>query len=191
MKKAKNRKDLTGQTFGKLKFIEVSRIEKPRYMVYWKALCLECGLETEISVDSLRAGTKTCFKCRKIGYKDPQEAMYKKLYRKAMYKNRQLKVETPIPYAEFKKLLKLNCGYCNSQPSNNYQYTANIKVTAKRAADSKLTYSGIDRIDNFKGYEPGNVISCCKRCNIAKGSSTHAEFMVYLAQIVKFLAPKL
>jgi hypothetical protein len=29
--------------------------------------------------------------------------------------------------------------------------------------------TGLDRIDNNKGYEPGNIVSCCKVCNQIKG----------------------
>jgi len=37
--------------------------------------------------------------------------------------------------------------------------------------------SGLDRIDNSKGYENDNVTSCCKECNWARGASFTAEEM--------------
>ena len=36
--------------------------------------------------------------------------------------------------------------------------------------------NGIDRVDNTKGYEENNVVTCCIRCNKAKGTSTKSEF---------------
>lgn len=38
------------------------------------------------------------------------------------------------------------------------------------------TRNGLDRIDNTKGYIPGNVVACCFTCNIAKHEMTIDEF---------------
>lgn len=42
---------------------------------------------------------------------------------------------------------------------------------------------GIDRVDNNKGYEPGNCVSCCSTCNSAKGELTRKEFLAWIKQI--------
>lgn len=41
---------------------------------------------------------------------------------------------------------------------------------------------GIDRVDNQKGYEPGNCVSCCSTCNSAKGDKSLAEFKAWINQ---------
>lgn len=41
--------------------------------------------------------------------------------------------------------------------------------------------NGIDRVDNDKGYVPGNVSPCCWVCNIAKGTMSLDEW----AEMVK------
>jgi hypothetical protein len=35
---------------------------------------------------------------------------------------------------------------------------------------------GLDRVDNTRGYELGNVVPCCHTCNLWKGTRTVAEF---------------
>jgi 5-methylcytosine-specific restriction endonuclease McrA len=62
------------------------------------------------------------------------------------------------------ELVKQNCYYCGAEP----------KVTGQ---DNKyVKRNGIDRLDSSKGYEEGNVVTCCKRCNVAKNDQTSAEY---------------
>jgi hypothetical protein len=46
--------------------------------------------------------------------------------------------------------------------------------------------NGIDRIDSKLGYVEGNVVSCCKICNSAKGDLTLAEFENWINKMIKF-----
>ena len=59
-----------------------------------------------------------------------------------------------IPFAltkeQFHDLVIQKCHYCQG--------------------DLPLWRSGLDRIDNDKGYEVGNVLPCCSWCNMARGS---------------------
>jgi len=43
--------------------------------------------------------------------------------------------------------------------------------------------NGIDRKDNLRGYEPDNVVACCKTCNYAKRFMPYSEFLAYLNRI--------
>ena len=45
---------------------------------------------------------------------------------------------------------------------------------------------GIDRIDNCKGYAPGNIVPCCTTCNYAKNSSTQQEFLSHVQRIIEY-----
>ncbi len=36
---------------------------------------------------------------------------------------------------------------------------------------------GLDRVNNAIGYEVGNVVPCCTKCNLAKRSLSQAEFL--------------
>jgi hypothetical protein len=44
---------------------------------------------------------------------------------------------------------------------------------------------GIDRVDNAKGYEVGNIISCCQICNYAKRTQTKDDFIKMCVKVAK------
>lgn len=46
-----------------------------------------------------------------------------------------------------------------------------------------IARSGIDRVDNFKGYTKENVVACCYTCNTAKGIKTQVEFKEWVIAI--------
>jgi 5-methylcytosine-specific restriction endonuclease McrA len=60
------------------------------------------------------------------------------------------------------------CFYCGKKPSQ---------------LRKKCIYSGIDRIDSKKGYEIGNVVPCCKSCNIAKNTMTIGQFRDWVTAV--------
>jgi hypothetical protein len=49
---------------------------------------------------------------------------------------------------------------------------------------SKIETIGIDRFDNNKGYVEGNIISCCKWCNIMKMDHSAQEFLTHIRKII-------
>jgi len=77
--------------------------------------------------------------------------------------------------------IELPCFYCNSPPCNVQ------KVYSRGRIIDKYVYTGIDRLDNRRGYIPGNVVPCCKYCNAAKGQRTGKEFAEYCRNIAKRL----
>jgi len=44
--------------------------------------------------------------------------------------------------------------------------------------------SGIDRLDNTKGYIIGNIVSCCTICNIIRGEHLSAYEMQEVAKLI-------
>jgi hypothetical protein len=71
-------------------------------------------------------------------------------------------------------LMAQPCHYCGAQPSNKsknpYYHGAYV-------------YSGIDRVDNDKGYLLDNVVPCCIHCNVAKRSRTRDEFLAWVEAV--------
>lgn len=57
--------------------------------------------------------------------------------------------------ANFSALIFQPCHYCGAAPGN-------------RLGRLAITYSGLDRTDNSRGYELGNVVPCCRTCNELK-----------------------
>jgi hypothetical protein len=74
--------------------------------------------------------------------------------------------EWALDYKEVANLISKPCDYCGLFPQ---------------------PYHGIDRLDSNKGYIKGNVVSCCKYCNVAKNDRTVWEFSDWVKRVYKFL----
>jgi hypothetical protein len=46
---------------------------------------------------------------------------------------------------------------------------------------------GLDRVDNAKGYVPGNVVQCCTACNLMKASHSVDEWTVHMERVLDHL----
>lgn len=74
---------------------------------------------------------------------------------------------------QFKELTSLRCTYCGEFSRDKSTHTV-VK-----------SFTGIDRIDNSRGYETGNCSPCCFMCNKLKGN---LELGVWLAHMKKVIA---
>ncbi len=72
-----------------------------------------------------------------------------------------------IAYKEFMSICLTPCHYCGKQPEKRPTQKGRTTINA----------SGIDRVDNDKGYVLGNVVPCCTWCNRAKNSQTEKYFI--------------
>jgi len=155
--------EMIGKKFNYLTVLE-ARPDNKKGMV--KVQC-ECGKIFTTRGRSIKSNvTKSCG-CKRHLYarrgprlegNNPALNAIFSLYRtKAINHNK----EWELNKEEFEKITKMNCFYCNSVPSNvskkhNYEYI----------------YSGIDRVDNEKGYTKDNIVPCCYECNTKKGAIT-------------------
>jgi len=48
-----------------------------------------------------------------------------------------------------------------------------------------LPFNGIDRVDNTRGYEYGNVVTACWWCNRAKGTQTREQFEQHAISVAR------
>lgn len=76
---------------------------------------------------------------------------------------------------QFIALISTPCRYCGLPPSN--------KLNHRNASYRDFRYSGIDRLDSNRGYEPDNVVSCCSTCNYAKRFMSEGEFLQWIARV--------
>ena len=83
-------------------------------------------------------------------------------------------IEFKLTKAQFFKLTRQNCYYCNCPPK---------AVFRRKNSHSFYTYNGIDRQDNEIGYTVKNSVPCCKRCNFAKCRLTELEFLAMVAEV--------
>ena len=79
---------------------------------------------------------------------------------------------------EFACLIKSPCFYCGANPSSK-----KTKWSPRQHSQISLAWNGIDRIDNQKGYDRDNCVSCCKRCNRMKMDQSLEEFFERVSRI--------
>lgn len=168
--------DLKGQIFGNYTVIEYTEKQ------LWKCQC-SCGKISFIKGNSLTAGRhKSCKSC---ALRLPKgEAGLNRLFSKySISANKKNRVFL-LTKEEFKKLTSSNCHYCGIKP---YLISfASTNTTDNNKIHSKYTYNGIDRMDNNKGYETSNCVSCCETCNMAKRNMSYTAFINYIKRIIKY-----
>ena len=147
-------------------------------------LCLDCGREFNTSTvikakgkhDKHLRRCEPCYeKLKKIEAERPvRERQYKAeaFTNKHVIWNHYVKgaqkrgIHFALTKTKFNELILQPCFYCN--------YKKDMEV------------NGIDRVDNNKGYQEDNVVSCCESCNVMKGSQHPQEFIDKLQAIHLF-----
>ncbi len=90
------------------------------------------------------------------------------------YNTKNSAEERSIPFnltlERFEKITSNPCFYCGEY----YGYFCN------------KGYSGIDRVDSFKGYTVENSIPCCRYCNIGKGQLSFKNFIKHTQKISNY-----
>lgn len=74
------------------------------------------------------------------------------------------------------RLFTACCVYCEIRP-----------LQISRTSDSIFVYNGIDRIDPLGSYVIENCVSCCSRCNTAKGSWSLPAFTEWVERVSRCL----
>lgn len=87
-------------------------------------------------------------------------------------------------------LFKSPCHYCGVTGFNVHNCAARTMSNGKRWRRDALSYNGIDRLYNDRGYVIGNVVACCKNCNLAKRALTPYEFIAMAHRIVRHCRAK-
>jgi hypothetical protein len=159
--------------------------------VYASVLCeCDCGRTKRVSVNNLRKGsTKSCgcfrletssengkLSGRMNGLKRRKhptiESSARDLFQKYMRRN-----PGNLDFDKFYQLTQQACYYCGELPNQKY--------LVRNATDNlgTYTYNGLDRLDNSKGYDLENVITCCGICNFMRNKLTMEDFFAHVAKI--------
>lgn len=158
-----------GERFGKLVIIG-----KTSYG--YQCLC-DCGQYTLVE-KYCWGRTRSCECLRKL----PRgEASRNNLLQVYMYGAKSRKLSWNISNTTFNSLLQSNCYYCGVFPST---------VSSESTYNGVFIYNGIDRLDNNRGYEEDNVVTCCKVCNWLKGKLSVEEFFLQIKKINDFQESK-
>lgn len=182
-------RDITGQKFNMLTVLKLDHKKDGRF--FWKCRC-DCGNEKVINGDNIKYGKSRSCGCiaRELSSKRIKELgiagggklergkssfniLYKRYQRQAKKKGRSFS----LTEEEFFVLTKSNCCYCGIEPR---------QVIEGERSNGEYVFNGIDREDNDFGYEHWNCVSCCGKCNKAKGQSSLEDFEKWIDNLVKF-----
>jgi len=141
----------------------------------WLCEC-SCGRKRSVVTNTLTGGTSTgCGVCERVKSRRflQGEAGFRNLWSHYQSPNYSTGVRTfLLTESEFRTLVTGNCFYCGVEP-----------FASRATGWSRFVYNGIDRVDNNKGYEPGNVVSCCKTCNQAKCKMSQIDFYAWVRRV--------
>lgn len=184
-----------GERFGLL--IVVEHLGAKDYNNIYRCKC-DCGNERNVALTYLNIGKIWHCGCQDFRTKrgvhknmkySPSEASFRA--KAANYKSlaKQRNIEWNLNIEHVVKLLNNNCYYCGKPPSNKYNArSANrnyVKNSNFNIEEYNIKYNGIDRLDNSKGYNKENCVSCCTQCNTAKLNFTLKEFKEWINNIYK------
>lgn len=181
MKRNHNFKDRTGDVNGMLTVTGLHSIDEGKSR--WNCSC-ECGNKCVINIGNLKS-TKSCgcLSAKLSGDRKRLpygEASFNFVFRN--YRRQALKrgYVFELDKGTFRDLTKHNCHYCGAKPSNEVE-------NSSAHTNGAYVYSGIDRVDNSKGYVDGNVVSCCGTCNKMKQTLGYYEFIKHIKRIYNHL----
>jgi hypothetical protein len=160
---------------------------KGRLRSYTTYECSICGIECKERNDKYRQRNGLCRKCvyQENSKKHQKNADFEKVATNIMFDRLNKRYSKKglicnLNNDELYKHLKGDCHYCGEKPSNNMIYR-------QKYFTYEFSYNGLDRIDSKKGYIKGNVVSCCKRCNIAKSDMEYSEFINHIKRIFNYI----
>lgn len=147
--------------------------------------CENCSELTSVRLDEFKRRGALCKKCKLIENSQNEfssknleltcanilkSRLNKRYFKRGLICN--------LTGKEILDLVKSKCHYCGDGFSNTLYYNQpNFKYIFK--------YNGIDRIDSSKGYIEGNVVPCCKTCNVSKMDMNYFEFINHIKKIYK------
>ena len=177
--------DISGIQFGRLTAMSDVGVDKYGYR-YWKCDC-ECGGKVIVRSHELKRGhTKSCGCIQKahrstLGGRNILaygEASANELFSSYKKSASSRGYDFLLTKEDFMKIIDKPCVYCGSEKS--------MERKPNKGVNGGFMYTGIDRIDNSKGYEKGNVVPCCWVCNRAKGTLSDKEFRSWIQSVTKF-----
>lgn len=165
----KKHQDLTGQKQGNwtiLKFLYIKGTNP-----VWVCKC-GCGKKRKVhsSGGKLKSISCGCLSPRSTGTdcnKKPESyrSEFSSLFSRYKKDARDRNLSFNLTRAEFVKFMEKNCYYCNQEPFQKIYYILKDETI-------EVLYNGIDRVNNYIGYELDNCVTCCGKCNIIKKSIT-------------------
>ena len=178
----KNKFNLIGQKFGRLKVLNLNILDSKNGRRRWNCEC-DCGNHHIVGTSDLKNGRVLscgCYNSEKSSErfsKPDEETSLNAIFRNYKANAEKRNLEFCLQKSDFEKIIKENCFYCGSSPFKI------VKLSRKKKNRSNYLYNGIDRIDNSRGYILDNVVSCCETCNRMKMAMKKEDFIYKVEQI--------
>lgn len=168
-----------GDKYFRLTVIRFSHKDK-QHRRYYLFRC-ECGAEKILHGTSVTSGnTKSCgcygAERRKAKRMPENRGVINHIILQYKRHARDRGLSWSLSYEQVAKIIQEPCFYCGTERSN-HKVTKNCK--------EGYDHNGIDRINSHLGYEPENVVPCCKTCNYAKSNMNIAEYQAWAINLGK------
>lgn len=152
-----------GDVYGMLTVL--ARAENDKHgNTQWSCLC-SCGVVKVVNGCALQQGDTRSCGCYQSHLR-PYESLYNRLVNSSKH-------HVDISYEEFVGLISdKECHYCGEPLTWRSHYAG------------KGGWQ-LDRKDTSKGYSMGNVVTCCKRCNIGKNKYFTYEEWKQLGDVIR------
>jgi hypothetical protein len=136
----------------------------------WDCIC-DCGTPSTVLAKSLKSGdTKSCGCAHRL-------RPYEHLYRRLLWRSEKYNIEVGITYEDFFSFVETKeCHYCG----------AVIEWSMHKSTKTTTSAYNLDRLDNTKGYDRGNLVVCCRRCNLSRGQFTPDEWKVMITALKQY-----
>lgn len=186
----RNGEDLSNQRFGNL--VAIEPVIRGDGVHLWRCVC-DCGKDALVRAQSLKEGLSTSCGCFGLERqrealrrfrKDPGMSSISVSYGSYKHSAKKRKLEFSITKAEFIEFVLKPCHYCGSEPTR-FIKLYNKKLSAEGMDRSEIRINGIDRLDNSKGYVLGNMVTCCKTCNVAKHALSMEDFSAWVVRLIR------
>lgn len=162
---------------------KVGKEPHSRDMLKFRCKCGKIGMAQKRHI--LSGHTKSCGcklarnKFKLETKKVPQIDPVSKAYNQYVHDANNRGINFSLTKRQFSKLVQSPCNYCGKQPSRKITFNG-----------EEIYISGIDRVENEKGYEYKNSVSCCTQCNMAKGKQSADEFLTFIDRIYLYQVKK-
>ena len=158
-----------GTVFGRL---VVADSDHRRQMGTQKVMaCLvrcSCGTEKVVPNTHLRRGAVVSCGCTKFERCDDSD--WKRIRGHLVCGAKTRGFTVALTVQQVKMIGQRPCFYCKAEPRNFLTWYQKIGVQRIKMEGKNTPYSGIDRVNTWGNYEPGNILPCCQFCNFAKAA---------------------
>lgn len=172
------RADLTGCTYGRL-YVEAMVGRAGLRRTHFRCRCACGSLPVVVEGSKLRNGhTRSCGCLARERARHRPLPAGESVRRRVLAGYRRNAARRDVPCTltdeEMTALFQAPCHYCGCAPST---------LTTHPQAYGAYRHNGIDRIDNARGYEAGNVVTACMECNFKRGAQDQQAFLSWIARV--------